>query len=144
MNSILTKDLPRSDAAEQAGEADVSGRWHVGERGLPFAFSPRFANEGRIFVDDIEQELIDGWNLEIHSGGSLVKFQRIEKGYRIIGDISAPCSFRFKGVNEEAQFDNVGAHLFRCGGDLLVNPACMAGVLTSRPNFNARCCLTKT
>ena len=27
--------------------------------------------------------------------------------------------------------------------DLLVNPACMAGVLTSRPNFNARCGLTK-
>ena len=27
--------------------------------------------------------------------------------------------------------------------DLLVNPACMAGVRTSRPNFRARCGLTK-
>jgi len=27
--------------------------------------------------------------------------------------------------------------------DLLVNPACMAGVLTSRPNFTAKCGLTK-
>jgi hypothetical protein len=26
---------------------------------------------------------------------------------------------------------------------LVLNPACMAGVLTSRPNFKARCGLTK-
>lgn len=74
----------------------------------------------RVFVDDVEQQLGSAQTLEIRSGATPVELNWVNKSAMIVGDLSAPCSFRFKRGNEEARFNGVGAHLFRCGGELIV------------------------
>lgn len=59
------------------------------------------------------------WILEIRSGGVPLDLHKVDKDRVIIGDISEPCSFRFKRGNEEAHFD-VSANLLGRGGELVV------------------------